>query len=226
VEKEILEKYKNEYEKYLTDIVDKDGKRVYNTPNNAKYFSVTTVLSEMSDKTWLETWKNNIGEEKAKEITKNACNRGYSMHKIIEDSFNGLDIDINAEGYKYYRQLTLQLKHVQPYALELPLWSDKLRIAGRTDCIGLYKGNLSVIDYKTSRRPKKSSEIENYFLQCAIYSLMLYERTNIHCKDIVILMATDDGFPQVFIRKTKDYIKQSVKLINTFHKLQVDSSKI
>lgn len=40
--------------------------------------------------------------------------------------------------------------------MEIPLYSDQLRLAGTCDCIAEYNDKLSIIDFKTSRKQKKS----------------------------------------------------------------------
>ena len=65
------------------------------------------------------------------------------------------------------------------HAIEQALFSKELGVAGTVDCIAEYEGELSVIDFKTSKRPKPEKWIEHYFVQCAAYASMLYEMTGI-----------------------------------------------
>ena len=62
-------------------------------------------------------------------------------------------------------------------ALEIALWSDLLKVAGRVDCIAEYRGVPSIIDFKSSRRLKKEDQIRDYFAQATAYSIMWKERT-------------------------------------------------
>ena len=39
--------------------------------------------------------------------------------------------------------------------------------AGTTDCVGVWKGKPAIIDFKTTRKPKKREWIDDYFLQGA-----------------------------------------------------------
>lgn len=201
----------------ISESLTPGGGRTYEVPDGSRYPSVTTVLSAMQDKTWLKEWKARVGEEKAKEITTKACSRGTSMHSLIESSFKGEPLDKEASGYRLYKQLRIYLKNIDPLGLEVPLWSHRLKIAGRTDCIGYYKGKLSIIDYKTSRREKSSEHILNYFHQSTIYSMMALERLQIEAKQIVILIGVDDGLPQEFIRNVKDYIHEVIGIVDSYH---------
>jgi genome maintenance exonuclease 1 len=98
------------------------------------------------------------------------------------------------------------------HALEAPLYSHTLRLAGRTDCIAEYDGKLSIIDFKTSKKEKKLEWIENYFIQGTIYSLMYEELTGLKAKNVVIILVTYDCEPFVWVQKRRDYFPQVQKL--------------
>jgi genome maintenance exonuclease 1 len=96
------------------------------------------------------------------------------------------------------------------HALEIPLYSHHLKVAGRVDCIAEYDGQLSIIDFKTSSKLKEESWIKGYFMQCSAYAVMYEERTGIPVSQIVIMIAVDSEHPQVFIKKRNDYIKDFI----------------
>jgi genome maintenance exonuclease 1 len=223
----ILQEFKAQA-KLVSDRIDPAIGRIYTTPQGNEYASVTTVLSAVSDKSWLEEWRKAVGTDVANQITRNATARGSSLHDIIERHFQGklTNEDRQASGWKLYRSLLIYLKKVTPLSLELPLWSDNLRIAGRTDCIGIYEDRLSIIDFKSSRREKQAEKINDYFLQCTLYALMLYELLGIECKQIVVLVSSDEGFPQVFKRETRIYVKEAINAVRRYHALFEHRSSI
>ena len=94
--------------------------------------------------------------------------------------------------------------------------SERLEVAGRVDCIAEWDGVLSIIDYKTSRRPKKKDHVEGYFIQEAAYAAMFLERTGVPIKRIVTVIAVDDNQPQVFVEKTMDHLPKFVKARQEF----------
>ena len=206
---------------HITDEIVEGKGRYYHISKDKSYPSVTTVLGKLSDKSWLEDWRNRVGPEEAAKITKASCDRGTSMHLLCEMYLNNeLDLEwAKTElGYTLFKSLEMMyLKKITALAQEIPLWSDKLKVAGRTDCIGYYDGVLSIIDFKTSRRDKSSSMIEDYFLQSTLYSIMLYEQTGIMCKQIVILIGVDSSYPLVFKRDTKDYVKKCIDLMRQYY---------
>ena len=90
--------------------------------------------------------------------------------------------------------------------LETSLYSDTMGIAGQVDCIAEYKGKLSVIDFKTSTKERKDSYNENYYIQACAYSYMFEERTGQQAEQCVILVVTEDGIVQEFVKQRDDYI--------------------
>ena len=101
------------------------------------------------------------------------------------------------------------------YGLEVPLYSDKLRVAGRVDCFCLWDNKLSIVDFKTSRSNKEKDSIHNYFLQSAAYAYMIYERTGKVPSNIVIVMTIDDGDGKIFVEKPRDWIQKFIDLRNS-----------
>jgi len=103
-------------------------------------------------------------------------------------------------------------KHVTEVGgLELPLYSDSLRVAGRVDCLCKWDGEWAIVDFKTSRREKKREDIGGYFMQASCYAMMVYERLGILPKDIVIVMTIDDAPAKVFVEKSVDWINKFVE---------------
>lgn len=198
------------------EIVEGVG-RLYTTPEGKQYPSVTTVIGKASDNSWLDDWKARVGEEEARKVSAQAARRGTAVHELAENYLNNDPryakghMPANIATFNQIRPILE--KHVgKIYGLEVPLYSDKLRVAGRVDCLAEYNNILSIIDFKTSKREKKVEDISGYFTQASAYSYMTFERTGLLPKQIVIIMTVDDGHPLVFIEKSKDWIEQFVEL--------------
>ena len=101
------------------------------------------------------------------------------------------------------------------HALEDPLYSDFLQVAGTVDCIADFQGKLSVIDFKTASKPKDRDDIHNYFMQTAAYAVAFEERTGIPIGRLVIIMAVENDDPRLFIEKRDNWI-------GGFRKLRLD----
>ena len=190
--------------------------RYYTTPDGNAYPSVTTILGKGSDNSWLKEWEERVGIEEVKRVSGVASTRGTAVHEIAELYLRNLDwkrkqMPVNIASFlKIKHHLD---EHIGLIAgLELPLYSDKLRVAGRTDCIAKWNGEWAVIDFKTSKREKSREDITNYFLQASCYSYMFYERIGMIVPKLVIIMTVDDGTSIVFEERAKDHIKQFIAL--------------
>jgi len=185
--------------------------RKYFTPEGNAYPSITTVLSIIGKEKIIE-WRKRVGEAEADKISQQAATRGTAVHKLAEDYLNNIE---NWQGDQMPANLFTfnQIKSVLDkrvnniWMQESFLYSDKLKCAGQVDCIAEFDGELSIIDFKTSRKPKKLEWITNYFIQVSFYAAAFLERTGIPIKQGVILIAVDDNEPQVFKINTYDYLE-------------------
>ena len=86
------------------------------------------------------------------------------------------------------------------------MYSDKYKVAGRVDCIAEYNGKLSIIDFKTSSKERNDAWNENYYIQASAYAEMFEERTGVEINQICILVVTEDGAVQEFVKDKKEYV--------------------
>jgi genome maintenance exonuclease 1 len=112
------------------------------------------------------------------------------------------------------------------HAQEVGLYSDKYKVAGRVDCIGEYKGILSIIDFKTSTKERNDEWNENYYIQCSAYAEMYEERTGTEIEQIVILCVTEDGTVQEFVKEKYDYLDLLVETANEWRNQNETPSNI
>ena len=92
------------------------------------------------------------------------------------------------------------------HAQEVGLYSDKYKVAGRVDCIAEYDGKLSIIDFKTSSKERSDEWNESYYIQASAYAEMFEERTGIAIEQVAILVVTEDGIVQEFVKNKTDYL--------------------
>ena len=204
------------------ETVNIDKKRFYVTPEGNKYPSITTVLSGRSKQGLME-WRKRVGEDVANHIARTAANRGTKVHHMCEDYLNNnFDEDKHKKdflAYCLFGQLKNQsLKNIDNiHFQEVALWSDKYKIAGRVDCIAEYNGKLSVIDFKTSSKPRKEEYNENYYIQASAYAEMHEEQTGTPIDQVVILVVTEDGTVQEFVKKKQTYLPKLEEAIVAFN---------
>ena len=163
-------------------------------------------------------WRKRVGEEEANRVSKRATTRGNKCHKLAE-------LYLLNEDISKYKDDPLSMGlfyQIKPYldsinnihALEAPLHSKLLKLAGRVDCIAEYNGELAIIDFKTSTKTKREEWIHDYFAQETAYAIMFQELTGLQVKKLVTIIACETGSPQLFeiydkftyARKLKEYI--------------------
>ena len=194
-------------------------KRFYVTPEGNKYPSITTVLSTRK-KEGLFEWRKRVGNDVANYVARTSASRGTKVHHMCEDYLNN---EFDEEKHKkdflpfcLFNQLKDQalcnLDNI--YAQEAGLYSDKYKVAGRVDCVAEYKDTLSIIDFKTSTRERSDDWNENYYIQGSAYAEMFEERTKIKIDQVVILVVTEDGTVQEFVKSKQDYLPMLEESMN------------
>mgnify|MGYP003951416939 FL=1 len=201
----------------IPDRVEKDGKRYYLTPDGNYYPSITSILSQQEN-LGLEAWKERVGEKEAKRISKESARIGTAVHQLAEFYLSNVQVKLDKEEkiiIDTFNRLRFLLGNINNIVgLEIPLFSDLIRVAGTCDCIAEYNGKLSIIDFKTSRKPKKEEWIDDYYMQTFAYKLMFEEMTGIEIQQVVILIASVESFDvQVFKKPAKDADEWLEKLV-------------
>lgn len=197
--------------------------RKYFTPEGNAYPSITTVLSILNKQKILE-WRKRVGEETANKISSQASTRGTAVHKLCEDYID------NIPDYtkKHMPSNVMTFNTIKPildknlnnvWFQEAFLYSDKLKCAGQVDCIAEYEGELSIIDFKTSKRLKKEKDITNYFIQLCFYAAAFLEQTGVPIKQGVVIMSVDDSEPSIFKIDTYDYLQHFLAVRESYAEL-------
>jgi DNA topoisomerase VI subunit B len=207
-----------------------DGKRLYTTPTGVAVPSVTTILDKTKSeekKQILRNWKKRVGEAKAQEIVTEASGRGTRMHKWLEDYC--IEDKIKAPGSNPFSQQSHKMAEIviekgmshvsEIWGTEVPLYFPSI-YAGTTDCVGLYDGKPSIIDFKQTNKPKKTEWVGDYFLQLTAYATAHNE---IHGTDIrqgAILMCSKDYEYQYWVLEGDEWdktVKEWWKRVEDFY---------
>ncbi|XP_036275145.1 mitochondrial genome maintenance exonuclease 1 [Pipistrellus kuhlii] len=171
--------------------------------------SVTRVLQQTMTSEqifYLERWKQRmileLGEDGFAEYTSDLFLQGKQFHEALESILspqgNLKEGDENRES-GYIESIQHILKDVSGVqALESAVQHETLKYVGLLDCVAEYQGNLCVIDWKTSEKPKPL--IRNTFdnpLQVVAYMGAINHDANysfqVRCGLIVV--AYKDGSP-------------------------------
>ena len=192
--------------------------RVYLTPDGTRYPSITTVLSLLS-RDAIAAWRARVGEEEANKVSYRASTRGTKVHEIVEQY-----LDNEHDPTKWTPDILASLENLKPYLhridkiyeQECPLYSKHLGVAGRVDCVGVFDGVPSIIDFKTSKRIKKKEKITNYFMQEAAYAIMWEERTGMPIVNLVTIMDVDNEQPLLFVEHRDNWTEQLLETIEMY----------
>lgn len=199
--------------------VNVNGKRHYECPDGNIYPSVTTILAA-KPKEYLAKWKKRVGEVEAARVSAIASDRGHGHHAIIENYLNNDKFPCRGqmptaiESFQSVKPLLNRINNI--HCLETSLFSSILGAAGSLDCCGEFDEELSIIDFKTSKRMKKKEDILDYFVQCTFYSLMYQHMTDIPVKQIVIIMSINNEKPLLFVEKTRNYVPQVLEALRFY----------
>lgn len=187
--------------------------RHYVTPSGALP-SVTSILSATSDKSGILAWREAIGAKKADEIVKKSTNIGSLMHNSLEKFLLGESMVTGSNPIRVHaRQMAeimvernLKGRLTEIYGLEANLFYEGLW-SGCTDCVGIYDGQLSIVDFKNARKEKKEEYIHDYKLQICAYALAYEHLFGEPVNQGVILVVTQDFKDQKFILNKQDMDK-------------------
>ena len=198
-----------------------DSVRYYSIPDNGeliKMVSITSITSHFNKEIFVK-WRKRIGVEAADKITKQATSRGTDMHTLVENYLYNKSLpEVQPLSNVLFKIAKKELNKIDNiHCLEGALYSKQLGVAGTTDCIAEFDGELAVIDFKTSKKPKPREWIENYFVQAMFYGMALYEMTGIPIKKLVIIMTCENGECVIYEeRDLNKYMKLVVQYIKKF----------
>ena len=179
--------------------VEKNDVRYYQDSLSNLVPSVTTILSATGDHSGIDEWKRRVGPKTAKAVVDEATTIGTAVHLAIENYLYGKEWEQFTEDKMGMLAHQIAKRFIcvclgdidEVWGLESGLVLDGL-YAGTADCIGIFRGKPTIIDFKTAKKIKRKDWIEDYFLQGAAYANahnVMY-KTNI--ESIAILMVDRD----------------------------------
>ncbi len=185
----------------LRKIKDVNGLRSYRVGNKdiPSVTTILDQTKSTSDKESLNRWRQKIGEKEADKITRESLLRGTKMHSCIEkyllnlkpktiDPQIELNLDIQVNKHEQsldnisneeslmanqiiFKGLNNSLQEIWGNEVNIYYDSILIQFAGTCDLCGIYEDNQSIIDFKSSRKPKKIEYCKDYFLQTAAYAI-------------------------------------------------------
>ena len=204
-----------------SELIEKDNAHFYQTPTGEIYPSITTILHETmanEKKESLQNWKEQ--EIAADYITQEAATIGTETHKLIENHINEVrqTDEVRLLSVAHFNNLIPFLQKINDvHGTELRLYSNEMKLAGTSDCIANYDGELSIIDYKTKRSNQREEWMTDHFIQGTAYAQMFKELTGIEAKQVVILVSSEKNSRMEFVKDTADYKELLTKRLNQYY---------
>lgn len=200
--------YHDKFKKLIRNSVD--GVRYYKAGDSV-YPSVTSVISFISRQKFAE-WRARVGNEVANQITKQATTRGTYLHTLLESYLKNENYKDTDEWEKPLIQwMFLSAKtHLDKrmnniHLQEVTMSSDRLKLAGTVDLVCEFDGELSVVDFKTSKKEKPEEWLEDYFVQLSAYWAMFAEATGVAPTKLVVFLIAENGDVQIVERRNPMY---------------------
>jgi genome maintenance exonuclease 1 len=204
-----------------SELIEKDEGHYYQTPSGVVYPSITTMLQKTQSQEKQQSLQNWREQEIAAEyITQQAAVVGSETHKLIENYLNGEEIleKFRLLSEAHFNNLLPFVDKINDiHGIELRLYSDKMKLAGTSDCIATYDGKLSIIDYKTKRSNQREEWLTDHFIQATSYGVMFKELTGIKVEQVVILVSSEKNTRMEFMKNTDDYLDLLEQRIAQFY---------
>lgn len=177
-----------------------DGKRV---PSISTILSYDPEKEEKLNRFYRQPKIDKWGLEKATQLMAEemeyASWRGTSTHTLIEkyllDGREPVEANDTPEVLFFIMKSELDNINIKvpQFRIEEVVYSEKLGVAGRLDCVASYRGQLSVIDFKTARKPKTASDRKTWFEQLTFYALANAATNGDVIEELVVINATECG---------------------------------
>ena len=195
-------KHNNKYNYHRGTRIMDHGTRIYDI-GGYKLPSVTSILANTKDQTYLNTWKQKVGYEEAERIFNLSSKRGTAMHKFLEKH-------IQETGYEDLTEIGIQAKPMAQKIIDVGLtpvehyFGCEVMLhypglyAGATDLVCEHNGLETIADFKQANKPKKEEWIEDYYLQIAAYAMAHDYVYKSNIQQGIIMVCTPDLYYQEF----------------------------
>jgi len=176
-----------------------------NAPEGIVLPSVTTIASACSPPgkiAALMNWRKKVGDEEANRRTRSAVERGNWLHGVLEDFWNGEDINCHLDSHPlfvpYFDSIANFLTTVaSPLLVESAIaWycpSTETGYSGTFDMLAtMGNGNVALLDWKTSFKQKPDTQLGDYRMQLGAYAQAIEQMYGIEINEAHCAIAIYD----------------------------------
>lgn len=197
-----------------------DGKHFYSI-NGETFPSITTILHSFPNE-GINQWK--LRTPNWEEIQKESFEVGTELHRLIECYLKNDHIQIDNTAGNLFENIKPELDKIDNIRCqETRLYHGDLKVAGQVDCIAEYEGELCVIDFKNSRKPKKEWMVKKsgYYEQITAYSKMFHYCTKQEIETGIILIANWDNTISKHKIHIPDYEENLLNILEQYEMLSM-----
>lgn len=206
-----------------------EDRRGYETPAG-EMTGVTTILGATSSpeaKARLEAWLQRPGA--AQESAK-ACKRGSWVHEQLENHLQGLPVQrhLAFNGYLNSMLPWVEQHVIEPLAMEKPIWHPA-GFAGTFDLLAFCADwpEVTLIDWKTSKRARSPDLVDNYLDQLGAYSLGLQHTYDVRPSRGVLVIGRPVGNkPDVWEIDQQELRRREAKFLKRVEQYQEDRDRL
>ena len=191
------------FKQFVPDRIQLDKRRYYKVPEGLDHVpaglvlpSVTTVAgacSPVGKIMALINWRRRVGDAEANRRTMGSIDRGVWLHGVLEDLWNGEDIEHHLEAKSKYRPYFHSIEPFletigEPLLVEsaIAYFNEELQIgySGTFDMLATMKnGNIALLDWKTSYKRKLDCYLADYKMQLGAYAQALEQMYGIEINE-------------------------------------------
>ncbi|WP_013320671.1 hypothetical protein [Gloeothece verrucosa] len=197
------------------------GGKFYETPYGL-FPSVTTILQATmpaEGRTRLRNWHKRNGSE-AEKLRFLAAERGKVIHKLIEARFKGEDQECPTDVSEFWNEARKILGAIgEVVASEKPVYHRGLQYAGTLDLLAYWQGILTLFDFKTSHREKRSQWLTDAKLQIAAYRRAYESLFGLSIPQGLIMVITPNRV-QIFSLETEELEEYGGEWLNRLGQYQ------
>ena len=210
---------------------------VYSRTDGRKYASVTTMLrvtKPKEDRDNLAAWRASMTPKVADYIVREASAIGTLTHLLCEQYLDDFKSPILNGPLKHMLIASAHFRALRKYldrisavqGTEIRLCSDAMELAGTADCVALFDGIPSIVDFKTKRSPQMIEWMEDYCVQCTAYAAMWEELTGQHIQQVVILVSVENGTTEIYKARTEDYTQMLAERLKDYRGMVDDAPDV
>lgn len=204
-------------------ILRREDRTGYETPMGVMP-SVTTILGATSppeSKARLEAWLARPGAAKESAA---ACRRGSWVHEQLENHLSGQPVQRHLAFNGYLKSMLPWVKEnvVEALAMEQPIWHP-LGFSGTFDCVAFCAEwpEVTILDWKTSKRPRGPDLIDNYCDQLAAYRMGIRHTYNFEVEKGVLVIGRPTGNkPDVWELSCEELDRREAKFLERVRQYQ------